>query len=295
MIREFEGKSEKEAIDNAVDELNLDREQFDVEIMESTKGGIFRKGNVRIRVYIEDDGQGNVDSDDSAANEALSAPAGQPAGAKNGTKNRTAGRETGLDDDGLTGFGHGSAGSGGPYDSRTESFDRSGFPAGGGSTTDPEPQDEFEEKLAEFIENVTKKMGYPGRANIAYREPNKVGFNIDSEHSGILIGKKGKNLDSLQLLANIYAGRIDEGRRVVVDAENYRSRHEDNIIKNARRTAAQVRKSKRSRLLEPMNPFERRLVHTTLNDMNDIETKSEGEGLYKQVRILYRGGRPRRY
>jgi spoIIIJ-associated protein len=253
MIKEFEGKSEKEAIDNAVAELNLDREQFDVEIMESTKGGIFRKGNVKIRVYLQGE---------SRAPEAK--PAGKPA-------TRASGKPAGR------------------------SAPKSGFPAGGGSTTDPQPQDEFETKLIEFIETVTKKMGYPGRANIAYREPNKVGFNIDSEHSGILIGKKGKNLDSLQLLANIYAGRLDEGRRVVVDAEDYRSRHEDNIIRDARRTAAQVRKSKRSRLLEPMNPFERRLVHTTLNDMNDIETKSEGEGLYKQVRIIFRGADSRRY
>src|SRR6056297_1072002 len=67
MIKEFEGKSEKEAIDNAVAELNLDREQFDVEIMESNRGGLFRKGNVKIRVYIEDDGQaaGAKGEDDS--------------------------------------------------------------------------------------------------------------------------------------------------------------------------------------------------------------------------------------
>jgi len=235
MIREFEGKTEREAIDNAVTELNLDREHFDVEIMETTKGSFFRKGTVKIRVYIEDDDE--------------------------------------------------------EYDEQHGTERREEAP----SSTDPAPQNEFEEKIIQFIETVTRKMGFPGRANIAYREAQKVGFNIDSEYSGILIGKKGKNLDSLQLLANIYAGRIDEGRRVVIDAENYRSRHEDNIIRNAHRTAAQVRRSKRSRLLEPMNPFERRLVHTTLNEMKDIETKSEGDGLYKQVRVIYRGGRQRQY
>lgn len=308
MIREFEGKSEKEAIDNAVAELNLDREQFDVEIMESNRGGIFRKGNVKIRVYIEDDGHAGgaaYGEDDSQLAFGLGKDsAGAPAKAQN---KKTPGRE------GRSGRGSSGRGSRSRFEEPVPPSRRDGIadrfveeetsvetdsirkpiPA-----ADPQPQDEFEKKLVEFIETVTKKMGYPGRANIAYREPNKVGFNIDSEHSGILIGKKGKNLDSLQLLANIYAGRLDEGRRVVVDAENYRSRHEDSIIRNARRTAAQVRKSRRSRLLEPMNPFERRLVHTTLNDMNEIETKSEGDGLYKQVRIIYRGGsggdRPRR-
>jgi len=235
MIKEFEGKTEKEAIDNAVNTLHLDREHFDVEIMESSKGSIFRKGNVKIRVYIEDDNEFEDEQEQSESK--IQRP----------------------------------------------------------SSTDPQPQNEFEERVIEFIETLTRKMGFPGRVNIAYREPQKVGFNIDSEHSAILIGKKGKNLDSLQLLANIYGGRLDGGRRVVVDAENYRSRHEDNIIRMAHRTAGQVRRSKRSRLLEPMNPFERRLVHTALNDMKDIETKSEGEGLYKQVRIIYRGGRQRYY
>lgn len=281
MIREFEGKSEKEAIDNAVAELNLDREQFDVEIMESNRGGLFRKGNVKIRVYIEDDGQavGANGEDDSQIAFGLGKDSGKAQG--RGGYSRSEGIvDRFVEQERAPGAGREPAGR--ETDERTRSR-----PA---PAADPTPQDEFEEKLIEFIETVTKKMGYPGRANIAYREPNKVGFNIDSEHSGILIGKKGKNLDSLQLLANIYAGRLDEGRRVVVDAENYRSRHEDSIIKNARRTASQVRKSRRSRLLEPMNPFERRLVHTTLNDMKDIETKSEGDGLYKQVRILYRGG-----
>jgi len=71
--------------------------------------------------------------------------------------------------------------------------------------------------------------------------------------------------------------------------ENYRSRREQNLIRMARKIGEQVRRTKGSRLLEPMNPFERRLIHTALNDFEDVDTKSEGEGLYKQVRIYYRG------
>jgi spoIIIJ-associated protein len=226
MVKEFEGKSEKEAIDNAVEALNLDREQFDVEIVEASRKGIFRKGNVRIRVYIED-----LDEDDEAGD--------------------TASPE------------------------QRES-------------TEPEPQNDFEREMIDYVETLTEKMGYPGRVHVSFRRPGKVGLSIDSEHSGILIGKKGKNLDAIQLLANIYAGKMDDHNRVVVDAENYRSRHEENIVRMAKKTASYVRKSGKSRLLEPMNPFERRLVHTTLNDMKDIETKSEGDGLYKQVRVSRR-------
>ena len=101
---------------------------------------------------------------------------------------------------------------------------------------------------------------------------------------------KGKNLDALQLLANIYAGHLGhEEVRVILDTENYRIRREESLVRLAYTTADKVRTSRSSVLLEPMNPFERRLIHTTLNEIGDVETKSEGEGLYKQVRVLYKG------
>lgn len=216
MVKEFEGKSEKEAIDNAVAALHIDREEFDVEVVETVKGGLFRKGNVKIRVFLDEEDV-----------------------------------EPGVEN--------------------------------------PEPDSDFERKVADYLSGLIDKMGFPGTVGVSFREERKLGLSIESEHSGILIGKKGKNLDALQLIVNVFSGRINDNIRVIVDAENYRSRHEESIIRLADKTAAQVRKTKRSRLLEPMNPFERRLVHTTLNDMNDVETRSEGEGLYKQVRIIYKG------
>jgi len=212
MIKEFEGRTEKEAIDNAVKALNINAEEFDVEIVGTAKKSLFRKGMVKIKVHIEDD----------------------------------------FDEDGV-------------------------------------PRSEFEEKAVKFLEGLIEKMGFPGKVEVLFREDNKLGLTIVSDHSGILIGKKGKNLDAIQLLLNVYTGRLDNSVRVIVDAENYRNRHEENIIRQAARVADQVKKSRRSKLLEPMNPFERRLVHTTLNDDADVETKSEGEGLYRQVRILYKG------
>ena len=77
--------------------------------------------------------------------------------------------------------------------------------------------------------------------------------------------------------------------RVILDTENYRIRREESLVRLAYNMADKVRQTHRSVLLEPMNPFERRLIHTTLNDIPDIETKSDGEGLYKQVRIIYKG------
>ena len=115
-------------------------------------------------------------------------------------------------------------------------------------------------------------------------------LRLVSPDFSILIGRKGKNLDALQILANVYAGKLGAGHlRVILDCENYRLRREETLVRLAYNTADRVRNTKSSVLLEPMNPFERRLIHTSLNDIADIDTKSEGNGLYKQVRVFYKG------
>ncbi len=157
---------------------------------------------------------------------------------------------------------------------------------------DPSPKDDFEKSVIDFIENVISKMGYDSKAEVLFREEKKFGIKFSSSNSAMLIGRKGKNLDALQLLANVYAGRLGrEDVRIVLDSENYRIRREESLVRLAYVTADKVRTKRNSILLEPMNPFERRLIHTTLNDIGDIETKSEGEGLYKQVKVIYKGVR----
>ncbi len=231
MTYEYEGKTEKEAIEMAANELGLERDQFDVEILETQKNSLFKKGYVKIRVHTLDDGDKG------------SAFGGQSSEEKHSK-----------------------------------------------IVADPLPQGEFEQKLLEFIKTVIEKMGYDVEVSISYREDKKIGIKLESSYSSILIGRKGKNLDALQLLANIYAGRLGhEEIRVILDTENYRIRREESLVRLAYTTADKVRSSRNSILLEPMNPFERRLIHTTLNDIPDVETKSEGEGVYKQVRVIYKG------
>ena len=141
-----------------------------------------------------------------------------------------------------------------------------------------------------FVTTMIEKMGYEIKVEIIFREEKKIGLRLISPNFSILIGRKGKNLDALQLLANVYAGKLgNPAIRVILDSENYRIRREETLVRLAYNTADKVRTSKTSILLEPMNPFERRLIHTSLNDIADVETKSEGEGLYKQVRVLYKG------
>ena len=247
MIYEFEGRTEKEAIDCAAEELGLAKDDFDVEIIETQRQSLFKKGHVRIRVHTNKPVSSAYTS--GAAAHAVEAADGEAETVRRPPSHQPI-------------FG------------------------------DPSAQNEFEQKMTAFVEGVIGHMGYAGKVSVLFREESKLGLKIESEHSSILIGKKGKNLDALQLLANIYAGRLGrENTRIILDTENYRIRREESLVRLAYTVADRVRESRSSILLEPMNPFDRRLIHTTLNDITDVETKSEGEGLYKQVRVYYRGAK----
>ncbi len=217
MIREFEGKTEKDAIEKAIIELGLNRDQFDVEILETErKGFIFKKSMVKINVHYNND------------------------------------------------------------NSKKEVND-------------------LEKNIITFTREIIKKMGYNGKVSIIEKSENRLMLDIVTDDSAIIIGKRGKNLDAIQLLVNVYTGKfIDKNEsslRVILDVENYRIRREDNIIRSALKTADIVCNTKSSRLLEPLNPFERRLVHSALNEVNDVITQSEGEGIFKRIRVIYKGSR----
>ncbi len=154
----------------------------------------------------------------------------------------------------------------------------------------PEAETDFEHGVVDFVRQVTTKMGFPADVVIMYRDENKLGLRLDSEHANILIGRKGKNLDALQVLVNVVAATLGASDvKIILDTEGYRARREEQLIQLAHKVGDQVLRSRGSKLLEPMNPFERRLIHTTLNDIENIGTESEGDGLYKQVRVFYRG------
>ncbi len=211
MIYKFEGKTKEEALNKAVEELDLKEDSFEVEVVEEKKGlNLFKKSNVVINVHVNDEEQVELKMED--------------------------------------------------IDS---------------------------EDILDFAKTLLIKMGYrDADASIEALKNNKLLINIKCSDNSILIGKRGKNLDAIQTIVNIYGIKKNKNLRVIVDCENYRIRHEDYIVKNAFRKAKYVIKSNKSVLLEPLNPFERRLVHTSLNTFEGIETISEGEGLFKRIRII---------
>ncbi len=154
------------------------------------------------------------------------------------------------------------------------------------------PEGEFEQAMVRYLQGLVERMGIQNQVKIAFREERKLGLEVETEESAILIGRKGQTLEAIQVVANVAAGRLkDESTRIIVDTQDYRSRREKSLIRMAQQAADQVRRTRQSRLLEAMNPFERRLVHTALSQEGDIETASEGEGLYKRIRVQYRGNK----
>ncbi|MBU42569.1 MAG: RNA-binding protein [Spirochaetaceae bacterium] len=112
-------------------------------------------------------------------------------------------------------------------------------------------------------------------------------IHVESEDSGILIGRQGKTLDALQFLLNLLVTpELTKKKRILVDVARYRERRKKKLNKLAKSVADRVAKSGRSVLLESMNPYERRIVHLTLEEDDRVTTRSEGNGLYKRVRVV---------
>ncbi len=228
---EFEGKTEQEAVNLAVAELNLSAEMFDVEILEE-KRGFFKRG-VRIRVHLHD------------KPEVEQAPVQEE-----------------------------------------ESVER---PLRKESDPGSESMEEVEQNCTQFLEGLLAQMSIDGSTRVSRREKGKVCISLETEQAAKIIGKGGKTLDAIQTLTGCVANKTKEYVRVVVDAGNYRAESEEKLIHRAYKAADSVKESGKAYLFEPMGPYERRIIHTTLADIIDLQTESQGDGLYKRVRVTKKG------
>ena len=152
----------------------------------------------------------------------------------------------------------------------------------------PTPEDEQSEEARRaraFLSGLTERMGVP--VEIALQESaEQLRMQMTGEGMSLLIGRRGETLDALQYLTslNINRGR-EEYLRVSIDTENYRAKREEALRKLAIRMAGRAKKSGRRVALEPMNPYERRILHSALQDDPDVTTHSEGEEPYRRVII----------
>ena len=148
-------------------------------------------------------------------------------------------------------------------------------------------------KATATVAMILELMDFPATLETAPRAEGGVAIRIESEHGGLLIGKHGQTLDSLEYLVNRLVGRDDDGGHVVIDTENYRERRRASLEQMARSLAERAKKRGRPETLVPMSARDRRIVHLTLQADSAVTTKSLGEGHLRRVVISPAGGRPR--
>lgn len=135
-----------------------------------------------------------------------------------------------------------------------------------------------------FLKDTLKAMGMEVEITSVIEEDGSLSVDMKGDNMGILIGKRGQTLDSLQYLANRVANKHQDGYvRVKLDTENYRARREETLKHLAKNIAHKVKRNRRPVSLEPMNPYERRIIHSALQSDPYVTTHSEGEEPYRKV------------
>lgn len=228
MIKSLEksGRTEDEAIQAALEELGLDRDDVSVEIVERAKSGFLGIGAspAIVRVQYE------------APDEPEELPAAEDAAAEN------------------------------------EVVDECG---------------EYAE-IRSFLTGLLQRMGTEADIEITPRENKGVNVNLSGANMGAVIGRRGETLDAIQHLTNYVVNRgSDKHMHISVDAESYRAKREESLVRLAEKMAAKVIKYKRSMALEPMNSYERHIIHTALQDYEGVTTSSTGTEPNRRVVVSY--------
>lgn len=202
VIREYEGRTEKDAIKKASEDLGISSDRLKIEVLSEKSKFFSFGGSVKIRVYLDDD----------------------------------------LED--------------------------------------------VSHKAENFLKELFRTIGTEIETR-TIEENDRVRIEIMTDSAGLIIGKRGKTLEALQLLLNIIANRgTERWKKIVLDIENYRGKRANTLRELALKVAKQVKKTGKAQTLEPMNPFERRIIHMTLQDDPHVETKSEGEGNMKKIKVF---------
>ena len=140
-----------------------------------------------------------------------------------------------------------------------------------------------------FVENILKNAKVNATVNVS-QDNNLIKVIIEGKEAACLIGRRGETLDYIQFLTGLALNKInkDSHLRVLVDIENYRSKREESLIKYANKVARDVKKTKKTRKLDYMNPYERRIMHSALQNDKYVITYSEGTDPYRRLVVEYK-------
>ena len=273
------GKTEDEAIRKALSELGLERDEVSVEILERAKKGIFGIGaspaKVRITYGLQDDEPAPPPPPKPApAPRAPERPApSKPVPAPRAEKPRQRPERKPASR---------------PRPERQEAEDAVPAVAVQPEALGEPCHDEKAQQISAFLTGLLQHMGSSAQVKVYLGEENRYKVILEGEKLGQLIGRRGETLDAIQQLTNYSVNRGGDKRvRVHVDAENYRLKREQSLQKLALKVAGKVIRYKRSVPLEPMNAYERHVIHTALQNVENITTYSMGTDPNRRVIVAY--------
>lgn len=263
------GKTEEEALARALAQLNLERDDVSVEILERAKAGFLGIGSTpaKVRVtYGEDEEPATPEKPRVEAK-----PAPRPAEKPASRAERPAAAE--------------------PVQNLRESAPNRERSTPAEHTAKPlgeEVQDEKADAIRAFLAGLLEKMEVEARIHVYLPEKGRYQVLLAGSGMGQIIGRRGETLDAIQQLTGYCVNRAGAGRvRVTVDAENYRAKREESLEHLARKVAAKVVKYRRSVTLEPMNAYERHIIHAALQDEPNVDTGSIGADPNRRVVVSY--------
>lgn len=261
---EMTGKTEEEALEKALEQLGLERDDVSVEIMERAKSGFLGLGSspARIRVSYE-----SAEEEESAAAEEESTEPAECAPQAPEAAACTAAAPA-------------------AEESSAEAAPFSGEAA------------EKKARIEEFLTGLLSHLGSTAKPEVSMDEEGHYKVQLVGEHLGQLIGRRGETLDAIQQLTNYAVNHGAEHRvRIHVDAENYRAKREQTLQALARKVAGKVVRLRRNVTLEPMNAYERHVIHSALQEYPGVSTASIGTEPNRRVVVHYErsqgGGRGR--
>ena len=271
-MREFidvTGKTEEEAIQNALRQLGLDRDDVSVEILERAKSGFLGLGSCPAKV--------RVSYGPEEEEEAPAAPASEPQEVRQEERPKPPKAEKKPRQE--------------RRPAETPAVPAEKAPAEPSAPVvdlGEEVDDEKAQAIRKFLSGLLEQMENTAEIHVYLLEKGRYKVILEGKNLGALIGRRGETLDAIQQLTSYAVNRSGSGRvRVQLDAENYREKREQSLQHLARKVAAKVTKYRRSVTLEPMNAYERHVIHTALQDVPCVTTYSTGTEPNRRVIVAY--------
>jgi len=268
-MREFidvTGKTEDEAIRKALEQLGLDRDDVSVEILERAKSGFLGLGSCPAKVRVS---YGPEEEESAPVVEV--APVEQPKPVEKKADKKPARKEK-------------------KKESRKESVKESvkeEAPVKPAADLGEEVNDEKAQAIRKFLTGLLEQMGNEAEIHVYQPEKGRYKVVLEGKNMGALIGRRGETLDAIQQLTSYSVNRTGGRVRIQLDAENYREKREQSLQHLANKVAGKVIKYRRSVTLEPMNAYERHVIHTALQDVPGVMTYSTGVDPNRRVIVAY--------